>query len=91
MSTHVGLTSDITGNIGVTLVTDTATHTPASPHTTWYRFVPLQNSVIATLTASGMDGNATTAITINNGNWLECPGCTSFKLTSGSGILYYAL
>lgn len=92
MSNHVVLSSDVTGKLaGTTLVTDTAAHTPGTGHTSWYRFVPLQNTVIATMTVGGMDGNAQTSVTCNVGCILDIPGCTSFTLTSGSGVLYYDL
>lgn len=84
--------SDITGNnIGITYVSDTVAHTPVSPHKSWYRFQPTQNSVIASATCGGVDGNTITSVTVNNGNNLDIPGCTSLTLASGSGILYYTL
>lgn len=90
MASHAVLSTDVTGGFGTELVTDTAAHTPTTGRT-YYRFVALQNTVIASFTAGGMTGNSKTAVVVNSGCTLDAPGMTSLTLTSGSGVLYYML
>lgn len=94
MSYNVNINNEV-GAYGTFLVKDTAAKTPVTPTgysqpRKWFRFVPLTTSVIAAAT-SAMGGDSVAGITVTVGTWLDIPDCTSFQLTSGSGVLYYTL
>lgn len=51
------------------------------------RIVALENTVIASMTAADIDGDALTAVTLNSSCEI-CGVITAFTLTSGSVIAY---
>jgi len=72
-----------------TIITDTATHTAK-----FVKLMALEDSVIHTLTAEGIDenlaGGDATAINFNTSSCIEGLAMTSVKLTSGTVIGYIA-
>lgn len=88
---NVNINNEV-GEYGTTIVTGTGTFTPATGRD-WFRFVPLTTSVINSITSQGESQNSSTlnGATVTVGSWLDVPHITSFKLTSGTGILYYHL
>lgn len=93
MAVHTTNIANETGAFGTTFINDTATHTPTSPHTQWFRIVPLTTTTLAATgnTAGGVDGNAIANMVITVGSWADLPGLTSIKLASGTCLAYYLL